>query len=376
MKILLVRGPGAHFNLIYEFLFENNYEFEYIEFSPKYCLKSIKNKKIISTEYSRLFNFFDKSISFIYTKLFNSKKTYNRILYKGFSIYISFRNYKCDVLISCAQVSNFLFRKYKGRKKLILEYPMIHPHSHKKITEDYILQKQINAKDYLNKSDVKTLLQEINYADEINLVSNFAINSFIKHNVSEKKLNLIQLYSNEYFKLDNNITKCNKFTILFVGRIELQKGIYTLLSTINQISFEYNCIMIGAINDDSLNLELQKNKNIKYIPSADKTDLQKYYSMSHVLILPSVQESFGLVLLESLQCGTPVIASSNTGISDILTDCNGLSYKNDYELLEKINLLHDNYDKFSDSTSNRNSITQKFNKLNFQKNYKRILDEL
>ena len=51
----------------------------------------------------------------------------------------------------------------------------------------------------------------------------------------------------------------------------------------------------------------------------DRSDLPKLYASSAVTVLPSTEEAFGLVLVESLACGTPVVASDVGGMRDIVT---------------------------------------------------------
>ena len=51
----------------------------------------------------------------------------------------------------------------------------------------------------------------------------------------------------------------------------------------------------------------------------DRSDLPKLYASSAVTMLPSTEEAFGLVLIESLACGTPVVASDVGGMRDIVT---------------------------------------------------------
>ena len=55
-----------------------------------------------------------------------------------------------------------------------------------------------------------------------------------------------------------------------------------------------------------------------------RNDVEKIIPACDVLVLPSFHESFGLVLLEALACGKPVIGSDVGGISEIITDDVGL----------------------------------------------------
>ena len=48
--------------------------------------------------------------------------------------------------------------------------------------------------------------------------------------------------------------------------------------------------------------------------------LKKYYSSSDVMVQPSIEEGLSLVIAEALACGCPVIATENTGASDLFTN--------------------------------------------------------
>ena len=58
----------------------------------------------------------------------------------------------------------------------------------------------------------------------------------------------------------------------------------------------------------------------KYVPPVPHNLLNQYYGQGSVFVFPSLAEGFGLVLLEAMACGIPVITTPNTAGPDILTD--------------------------------------------------------
>ena len=58
----------------------------------------------------------------------------------------------------------------------------------------------------------------------------------------------------------------------------------------------------------------------RHISSVPHTSLNQYYSSANVLVFPSLIEGFGLVLVEAMACGIPVITTPHTAGLDILTD--------------------------------------------------------
>jgi len=117
--------------------------------------------------------------------------------------------------------------------------------------------------------------------------------------------------------------------ILFVGRIEPVKGLFVLIEALEllrkeapSLSSRLKLIVVGGgskSSDHPKNKEIVRiqkaiaEKNLRdkvlFLGSKKQNQLNKYYSAADVLVVPSLYESFGLVVVEALACGTPVIAS-------------------------------------------------------------------
>jgi D-inositol-3-phosphate glycosyltransferase len=125
----------------------------------------------------------------------------------------------------------------------------------------------------------------------------------------------------------------NRRTILFVGRIEPLKGIDNLLQAIALVARkspglrEGLCVSIigGDLDricedEEMMRLyELQETLGIgdivAFLGAKDQDSLPYYYSAAEMVVMPSDYESFGMVALEAMACGTPVIASDVGGLS-------------------------------------------------------------
>lgn len=122
----------------------------------------------------------------------------------------------------------------------------------------------------------------------------------------------------------------DKKTILYVGRIEPIKGLDVLFDAFTMLteSQEVQLVIVGGSlsGDPKLNelRDLAENLDISqdvfFTGSLDQSVLKNYYSAADVFVLPSHYESFGLVALEAMACGTPVIASRVGGISSFVQD--------------------------------------------------------
>jgi D-inositol-3-phosphate glycosyltransferase len=121
--------------------------------------------------------------------------------------------------------------------------------------------------------------------------------------------------------------------ILFVGRIEPLKGIDSLLRAIARVVDgwpelrEGLCVpVIGGepdrIREDDEMVRLQELREelgigdiVTFLGAKDQDTLQYYYSAAEMVVMPSDYESFGMVALEAMACGAPVIASDVGGLA-------------------------------------------------------------
>jgi D-inositol-3-phosphate glycosyltransferase len=116
--------------------------------------------------------------------------------------------------------------------------------------------------------------------------------------------------------------------LLFVGRIDPLKGIDQLLRTMTHLqSFKgLRLIIIGG--DENSRREVEKLKKLSWELKIEDSiifqgmvkhdQLTDYYNAADVCVVPSYYESFGLVALEALACGTPVVATDVGDLRNII----------------------------------------------------------
>jgi D-inositol-3-phosphate glycosyltransferase len=118
--------------------------------------------------------------------------------------------------------------------------------------------------------------------------------------------------------------------LLYVGRLEPQKGIERLLAAISHLK-HLPKIKLAVIGGDGhhepefqrllqLSKELDIRDKVFFAGRVDQQDLPPYYSAANLLVVPSHHESFGLVALEALACGTAVVASDVGAMRDIIIE--------------------------------------------------------
>ncbi len=125
--------------------------------------------------------------------------------------------------------------------------------------------------------------------------------------------------------------------ILFVGRIEPLKGVDTLLEAMSCLQMKesrpVHLAIIGgdpSASPEKMNAEMARLKNlcevlgldqsVVFLGVRDQDKLSYYYSAAEVVVMPSHYESFGMVALEAMACGTPVIASEVGGLAYLVRD--------------------------------------------------------
>ena len=119
-----------------------------------------------------------------------------------------------------------------------------------------------------------------------------------------------------------------KTNILFVGRLEKRKGFEYLLEAYRIIKPEFHdCRLIQVGPGIRLRNKYRKRINkyrltdVTFTGYASYTDLPRYYKTADIVCFPATgRESQGIVLLEAMSVGKPVVASAIEGYSSVLTD--------------------------------------------------------
>ena len=117
--------------------------------------------------------------------------------------------------------------------------------------------------------------------------------------------------------------------LIWVGRLEKLKGVDILIQALAQLDErDFTLVLVGGddraaeFKEDlrSQAAEAGIADNIRFAGAVPHDRLPLYYSAADVCVVPSYYESFGLVAVEAMACGTPVVASRVGGLVSTVTD--------------------------------------------------------
>lgn len=174
------------------------------------------------------------------------------------------------------------------------------------------------------------------------------LNSFIMNYLNDKGFDNTSIIPNaiDVKKYFNN---GNDNFILYAGRLSSVKGISYLIKAVSQINKEnrdLKLIIVGSGPEEFKLKMLVQEENIEskvqFFPMVSKRELREYLSCCSMFVLPSLFETFGVVLIEAMASGKPVIASNIPGPSDVIKHgYNGFLFEkaNINELSQYIKLL-------------------------------------
>ncbi len=144
--------------------------------------------------------------------------------------------------------------------------------------------------------------------------------------------------------LINSIQPVKKnIDVLYTGRLVKDKNINVLIEAINiakKLHPKISCVIVGQGIEknrlESLVRKLKLSKNVLFLEPLESNDVYAYMKAAKVFCLPSVREGFGIVALEAIACGTPVITTNaeanaakdliKDNVSGSVTDINAVSF--------------------------------------------------
>ncbi len=161
-------------------------------------------------------------------------------------------------------------------------------------------------------------------ADCIVVPSSFAARSFVAEGISAEKLRVIPygVRLDSFQPSADTSRSTDTFDLLFVGQVSLRKGVPYLLEAFAKVRHPRKRLrilgpMFPYMRPLFARLPMEQ---VEIVGAVSRAELIRYFSRSHAMVLPSLEEGLALVQGEAMACGCPVIATPNTGSEDLFTD--------------------------------------------------------
>ncbi|MEM7298950.1 MAG: glycosyltransferase [Bacteroidota bacterium] len=182
---------------------------------------------------------------------------------------------------------------------------------------------------------------------------------------------------------DVRINESEKLKLLTVCRIEEQKGIDLLLQAASQLETDFELRIGGDGSKKEEYMKLSKKlfgqeqtDKVKWLGELSRDQVKKEMQTCSFYVLPSMQETFGVVLIEAMSCGKPVVATRCGGPQEIVNTQTGILCEISIEglkssILEMIKTL-DGYD----SSAIRTYTIEKFSSSSWIKKVEKVLKSI
>lgn len=207
----------------------------------------------------------------------------------------------------------------------------------------------------IDKRVIEKELQEYEECDYISIPSTFVKNSFLEKGVAPEKLAMNPYGASQIFQPENTPRKDDKFRVLYLGSLTVQKGLKYFFEAINLLEIEPKSLeiwFVGSVTDEvKAEIERHKQTNWKFWGHISQHDLPEKITQCDVAVQPSLQEGLSMVIPQMLGCGVPVVATTNTGGMDIIReDETGfiVPIRSPEAIAEKIMFLYKNPEKLAE----------------------------
>lgn len=176
----------------------------------------------------------------------------------------------------------------------------------------------------IDKKIISRELEEYESADLITVPSQFSKNSFVTQGIPDHRVAVVPYGVDLSLFHPVAAPDSDKFVVTFVGGINLRKGIPYLVQAFNRLKARNKTLHLIGQADTKLVRNLSARsmwpENTRLLGHIPQNQLKLHLSRSDVLVLPSVEDGFGLVMSQAMACGCPVIATHNTGANELIVD--------------------------------------------------------
>ena len=183
-------------------------------------------------------------------------------------------------------------------------------------------------------------------ADKVVTVSHWTKNIALKHyQVAEQKIEVVHNGITPKKDAESNsfAPPLGSHIVTFLGRITHQKGPMYFVEAARRVLEQFpDAQFVVAGSGDQLPMMIERIAQVRlsmhfhFTGFLNGQDIDRVWSMSNVYVMPSVSEPFGIVPLEAIQAGVPVIISNQAGVSEVMPHAIKVDFWNSEALAEAI----------------------------------------
>ena len=168
---------------------------------------------------------------------------------------------------------------------------------------------------------VERELGEYEQADAILVPSSIVERSFLDMGIPADRLYRVPL-GVELNRFGRSVPQDPDFSVLFVGQPGVRKGFPYLLQAFARAAIPGARLVVVGETQPETDLLLRRFPvaGLEMTGPLGREDVVNCMSRASVLVLPSIEDGFGMVQMEAMACGCPVITSANAGCADFLQD--------------------------------------------------------
>lgn len=290
-----------------KFIENSNYDVTFFSYGGKedQDIFSKINTKIKLKTLSKNLKLNNSILLFLYSFYFVIK---NKNFFKGFDFYKSNQNYGSWIAVFC----KFLFKKkFISRCGYDLFHFALLEKKFFKIIISYFI-----------------CLTAYKYADIVFVPTKFYKIFVTKYFfINKKKIKIIPNFvDTSIFQEINGVQKLDK-RVLFIGRLEKQKNIFSILKALKNTDISLDILGTGSLKNKIHKFSDEFNLKVNFINTIDNKKLPELINKYDFLILFSYFEGNPKILIEAMACGVCPIVSNVTGINNIIDNNeNGLMF--------------------------------------------------
>ena len=176
-----------------------------------------------------------------------------------------------------------------------------------------------------------------------------------------------------------------KFTLLYVGRLNKEKNIEDLIRIFTKFAKDKD-VILKIIGDGAekekleiLSKTLKIKEKIQFLGWVKREELSKEYNSANMFITLSEMETFGIVILEAMACGLPIIGANALAIPELVTNNkNGflVNKTDEQSILDKLELIYKNKNIEAEFSLNSILIAKSFEEKKVFKNLEKVYNNL